>query len=513
MANHSALYIPPLFKSGKNDGARLPKVYFSTSWSELRMPLLFMLCLAAFGLSFYPALIFVFFILVNRWRKDRYEFIIMLTLFFGEYGYFGKDDAIISTSDIALVVSAVLWFIYRKPPLLKRILAVILFYAASMLVLASFSLESLSIQFLTIRNYLAIIYIIIPVVCFAGKDFDIHVFFRKIINFSLIISVFYIIDAYIFSGNILIPNTFLWGDAGFSTFYRPAWRPLSFTIFRKYPVGLYLMMLAVYPLARYYKLRWWQWALIIVALFSTQTFTVLTGFVAVYMFLVIKPSKIFAAIFLGILACFALYYIDGLLPVPKTDSIAKESRLRIKSSIDQIIALTDMVDDEDLAMFASGRMAQILPKFELIAHEHKQAVGIGFLHREKSKVNRYIIENEYYVDVEQAEEVATGVEVIAAQIYINMGYIGLTIHTLVFLILYLMVRRLKDSVYVLSLLCINVWVGFGGFAGLAQPHGLLLVSLSIAAVVLSNRLDVWGRDNSRRRLRPSGIEVAPSKAD
>ena len=164
-------------------------------------------------------------------------------------------------------------------------------------------------------------------------------------------------------------------------FLRPADVAVILQFFRKYPPGLFPMVLLVYPIARYYKLRFWQWSVIILALFASQTFSVLSGFIAAYIFFRFGIRKLFLAIFLGLLSLVALYYVDGLLPERKNEYIT-QSRLRIKSSVDQIAIIMEAADDEDLAKFASGRMAQILPKLDLVNEEGRQWTGLGFLHPE-----------------------------------------------------------------------------------------------------------------------------------
>lgn len=468
------------------------KIPFTTTWSEWRMPLYYMLSLALFGLSFYPAFILIALILVNRWKHDRYDFSFMLLLLWGNFSFVDKAQTGIFLSDVALFGSLVLWLLYRRPPLLNKILLLIAVYIAGLFVFASLSVESMSIQFLTMRMYMGILYIIIPIAIFTGAEFDINIFFRKAIIYAVIIAVFYFIDSFIISGNLFVPNTAIFGGT-VSRFYDLYWQPLSMHPFRKYPPGMYLLMLAIYPIARMYKIRPWQWVALLLGLMSTFTFTVIIGYVVVYFFLVVKPSKIFKYGLALVAAACALYFLDCVLPVTKENRFENKSALRIKSSIEQIKMLTEAVDDEDVAEFASGRMAQILPKFDLLAREHRQAYGLGFLHREKTKLMRYTIINEYYPDIAENEEVATGIEVVPAQIYVTIGYLGLIFHTLVFLFLYLLVRRLRYSVYVLTLLFLNVLVGLGGYAGLNGVSGLFLTSTAFAAVILANRREVWGR--------------------
>lgn len=476
---------------GRKLGGSPDKELFSTSWSECKYPLFFLLSMSLLGLSFYPALILIFIILLNRWKNDRYDFIFMLTFFFGGYAFVSKVQTYIATSDIAFIVSVILWILYRRPPLMNKLLLLMLIYIAGLFAIATQSLESMSIQFLTIRNYISILYIIVPVVVFGSMDFDITQFFRKAIIFTLIICVFYAIDCAIFSGNILVPNTHLHSGLT-SKFYSPYWQPLSMHLLRKYPQGLYFMMLALYSIARVYRLRWWQWLIIAAGFFSTFTFTFISSAAIVYVFLIVKPSKILKYSLIFVVGCVSLYFIDGMLPTIKKE-LYDESTLRIKSSVDQFIELRNAVDDEDIARFASGRMAQALPKFELVAHENRQAFGLGFLHPDKTRINRYVIINQYYTDVSQNEEVATGIEIIAAQVYVTIGYVGLILHCLFFIFLYLLLRKLKYSTYVLSVIFANVIMGFGGFGSLIYPSGLLILSMSVGAVLLANPKEVWGR--------------------
>ena len=77
-----------------------------------------------------------------------------------------------------------------------------------------------------------------------------------------------------------------------------------------------------------------------------------------------------------------IYVLDSFLPTQiHNDSF--QSRLRIKSSVDQFIDLFNAVDDEDIAEFGSGRMAQALPKLDVVERENRQLIGLGFLHPEK----------------------------------------------------------------------------------------------------------------------------------
>ena len=486
---------------GRDTSGREP---LDLKWAEFKMPLLYLLCLSALGLFFYPAFLGALIILLDRWRKDRTEFIMMLFLLIGEYGFVDKVVTGVFLWDFALVASVFLWFVYRKPFLVRKLFAILGVYTATIFILASMSIESMSIQILTIRTYLTVLCVIIPIIVFASPDFDINAFFRKVMVFALVICAFYVVDGIILCGNILVPRTTLWHGAGNSTFYDPIWRPLSFTIFRKYPPGLYFLMLAVYPMAKLYSVKLWQWILLLRALLFSLTFTVMSGILGAYLLMRVRLRYVVLSIFGAIVGLVALYYIDGLLPTT-TKEYYQESALRIKSTVDQFFDLYNAVDDEDIAMFASGRVSQILPKFDMMEREGKMWTGIGFLHREKSKINRYIIENEYYTDLANNIEVATGIEVVPAQIIVNMGYIGLFVHTVVFFLMWYIIRRLRYAGYVLSVLLLNVWFGLMGFAGLISFAGLGILSISYGAVLACNYSDVWGKDKSRRRRVMSGF--------
>ncbi len=447
-----------------------------------------MLSLSLTGLSFYPAIIISLAMMFKAYRENPYDFIIMCLLFLGNYGLTQENTLPVKTYDICVVASLVLFFTYIKPPIVKRTLFVIVAYGIALLCIAWFSLETMTVQLYTWRNYLAFIFFIIPIVAFSRRQFEITEFWNRLFPYVLLACIFYIIDGFILCGNILMPCTAAYRD---STFFDPLMSPLSFSFFRKYPPGLFPMALLVYPVARYYKLRFWQWAVVSLALFASQTFSVLSGFIAAYIFFRFGIRKLFLAIFLGLLSLVALYYVDGLLPERKSEYIT-QSRLRIKSSVDQLSILMEAADDEDLADFASGRMAQILPKLDLVNEEGRQWTGLGFLHPEKNTVAKYVIVNELYTDVSENEEVAALVEVIPVQIFIATGWCGLIVHVLFLTAVYLIVRRLKYSTYLLSVYFCCIWFGLSGFCGLISAHGLFLAAISFSAIILNSRSKLKG---------------------
>lgn len=469
--------------SSENNGAngRLERRYLDLSWHNIRWPLFFLLSMALTGLKFPLGYLFTAIILINRFREDKYDFIIMLTLFLGGYGLTGQDTfGPLKMPDVALAVSLIALFVYRKTDIVRKACIGWGLYVAGILILASFSEESMSVQLRTIRNYLTFIYFLMPLVVFSGMEFDFEKFTAKLFPFALILCAFYIIDGFLLNGFILLPRTSIAGVESDSTFFKPVFHPLTPPFIRKYAPGLYLLLLCVYPLAKTYKLRWWQWLLFIGALAACRTFTVILGFVIGYFVCILTWRTIAKYGLVAVCAFAALYYIDGLI----SREGAYESTLRIKSSIDQVIDLGEVQDDVDLADFGSGRFGQMLPKLEMVREYDRQLTGLGFLHAELTTNTKYILINEYYINAEKSEETAVGVEIEPVQVYINMGYLGLALYFAYFIAMYVIVRRKRYSLYFLSLLVMSFVDGLGAYGGLTVPVGLLLCALCFAVVIM-----------------------------
>lgn len=471
-------------KTTEPSESKTEKQYLNLTRKEWLMPLLFLLSMSLMGLMFPLGYLFVPFILISRYRKDKYDFIIMLTLFLGGYGLIGERNLPFKTEDVALLVSFITIFVYRKNGILTKALAAFFLYVLAIFLIAKCSDESMLVQIRTMRNYWGFVYFMVPLLVFANQKFDIKIFFRKLFPYVLILCSFYVIDGFILCGHILLPNTYIWGENAVSTFYSPIMHPFSFHIARKYPPGLYLMTLCVLPICKYYKLTKYQWAVVLLALAASQTFTVISGFIVCYVLMQGKAKQLTKYLLMALVAIFCLYFVDGTLPTSKENN---ESTLRIKSSIDQFTALYNATDDEDISEFGSGRFAQVMPKFELMYNMHKEWVGLGFLHAELTKRSKYQITNEYYFDNTRSDEVATGIEIIPLQVIISIGYIGLLIHVLFFAYTYFLVRRLEYSNIYLSVLLIFSWFGLGGFSGLILFPSLALVGLTFAVVLLHNK--------------------------
>ncbi len=463
--------------------------------SEWIWPIAFMLSLTMLGLSFPLGYLLVPLILINRFRNDRYDFIIMLTIFLGKYQLYSDNDTIIRSTAIVLGISLIGFAIFKKPPLLKKLLVAFVLYALSLITFAYLSEESVYVQIRSgMSNYLSIAYFMIPLLAFSGREFDIMIFFRKLFPIALIFCAYYFIDCAILNGSFFMPEDASQNFSGFVTsFYDVNLAPFSMNFPRRWPAGLYIMMLCTYPIVHYYKLKRIHWALIFIALIITRTFTFILGLIVVYFFIKGFGKKLKKYIPLVIIMFVALYFIDGFIPYEIVDDTgAKSSALRIKSSIDQIINIQEMQDDQDLAELGSGRMAQALPKLALLFSMDREWIGMGFLSRELTTSNKYTIENDLYSDIEKSIEVATGVEIVPIQIMLTIGIIGLILHILYYIYTWWVIRDLKHSTYYLSILIGFSVTGIAGFSGLIYVHGLYLAALALAAVIMANKREIGG---------------------
>lgn len=462
---------------------------------DFMWPLGFMLSVSLLGLHFYPALLIILAILLNRWRQNRYDFAIMTFIFFGSYGL-TRDSVIgIKLYDLGLMASLFCLVIIRKPPVIAKAVALWIMLVLMMFLIARQSWESMGVQIYTMRGYWGFIAFAIPLAAFGNHKFDADTFFRRMMVYVLLMCIFYIIDAFILKGTLLIAGNFRW-DMRTSLFYKPLIEPFAFKIMRIYPYGLYIAALAIIPIARLYRLKAWMWGLIVLASIATLTFTYIIALCACL--ILFQPSrKLILKVAGSIAGILVLAYVaDCFLPMRSTE-VGEMSTLRIKSSVDQIGALTKAVDDEDVAQFASGRLAQAMPKVELIEFYNKEAVGLGFIHPELTKSVKFIVTNEYYTDVSRSEEVATAVEVAPVQVYIHMGWIGLIGLNLFFLGIYLIIRKLRySSVYLAALLYCFI-LGLGGFASLATYQGVSIIGVAFAIVVLANRPSLPGFAESK----------------
>ena len=480
---HTALADPGLANNEPGCAAnKKPRLeLLDTSWGAMKWPLMFLLSLTMAGLRFPPGYILALIILINRYRNDKHEFVAYVTLMCGGYGFLTESSTFIKLEDVAFLISVIGIVVYRQPVRLRRVTILFLLYCAVIFGCACFSDESLSIQIRLMRTYFMFIFYMIPIMVFAKEEFHIRELFKPLLRLMIIVSIFYLIDVLILHGRFMVPGTKqLWQE---TTFWDPEVEPLMFDlILRKSSHGLLFLLLCTYPLCRFYKLRIWNWVVIIGAVLTTLTMAFIAGLVAGMV--LFQPNRKLKTriIVLSIVLLGGLYVID---PAPKKKG--EESPMRIKSTIEQFIALTTAEDDEDLAAFASGRGAQAIPKLELLNTYGKTWTGLGFLHPDLTTDTRYIIDNELYVDIEQSEEVAAQIEMFPLNIYLQTGIIGFVANAVFFIGLYFIIRKWEYSQWYLSTL-VCLWVmGIGGITGWANTMSLFMLALPFAASWLSSR--------------------------
>lgn len=461
-----------------SDGKELPGL-FTASWREYMSAAVYLVSLSLYGLDFYPAILLIFFLLIDSWKANRVEFVIRFTLLAGCYSFTAPDRGFpVKPSDIALVLSFFAFLLYRKRGTVKTITAAIAIYFVIIIGLAMLSDESMSIQILQIRNYASIIYLFFVLYVWADYRFDIENLWHIAIVYSLVICCLYILDGFILNGYVFLPNTVMFSD-NTSYFYDLNWAPFSLHFPRKYPPGLYLLALAVYPVARYKRLSLWQWIIVIGALAACRTMTFIAGLVVGYIVSAGFTRRFIRYLLLAIVCLTVLFFVDRLTG----------NHLRIASTVDQFVNFTmpeEQIDGEQiegLVTFGSGRLEQIIPKLYHQIESGKLMTGFGFLHPQKTTATQFIIDNPLYSDIASSEEVVTGVEVTQIQTVLDIGIVGFILQTLFFVALYLIVKKSDRGLYFGSTLVIFFVAGIGGFSGWINYPSLFLISISLAAVI------------------------------
>lgn len=469
--------------------------------SDWAWPLMFMLSMSMLGLKFPLAYLLVPLILFNRFRHDRYDFVIQLTIVLGGYSLYNPFDVFIYPLYVPILLSLAAITILRKNLFIKKTLAVCAIYLLGILYFVMQSDERFSVQLTGILHYMSIIYLFVPFVIFSGQEFDIRIFFRHLLVYAFIFSAFYILDCVIMGGMFFLPYDISWATFNsFSVFYNPRIDILSFEFPRRWPPGMYILILSVYPLAKMFKIKWWQWALLVGAMLVCRTFTFNIALVIGFIMCRAKARQLVYYAIGFVVAFVALYFIDGamgettVINADGADGIeTTTSTLRIKSQIDQILFF-DENDEETLAQLGTGRGAQIIPKLELLYKYDRQWIGMGFLDRERTTSTKYIIENDLYNNPEVADEVATGVESVPFQIVLDIGILGLIVHIIFLVLISQLVRRLPHSSVFISTLWMFTIIGFNGMGGTIRKDSLILVGLAFAVVVLNDKRNIGGFD-------------------
>ena len=442
----------------------------------------FFLLMALAGLEFYPALLLIVIWLAQRFRTDRYSFLVEFTIFLGGYGFISANMLPFKMADVALICGLVGALIYRKNAAVKRISQASLLYIALVIGIALTSDESMRTQFIVMRNYFYFLYFFVPLIVFADRTLDWQEFIHTVMVHVVVICGFYAFDTYVINGFVLVPSCGRvidsFGVEHHSSIHGLWWAPLSMNWPRHYPNGLYWLGMCILSIThRQITFSRKQWIVVALGLLSTRTFSLLASMLVCYAVFRSNAKQILRYAIVSVVALVTLYGVDHMVG----------GYMRVASTIDQFTSLSTAQDAEDLAEFGSGRMAQIIPKWELLTDLHRRTLGFGFLHPELTTNPKYQIKNDLYTDIAHSEEVSTAVEVSQIQTILDIGFLGLLIQTAFYVSICYIIRRMHHArVYACVLTAVSI-LGVGGFAGLNQREGLLLVGLALGVVLAYNK--------------------------
>ena len=435
----------------------------------------FLLMLSLVGLQVYPVYLLLAAFMARRWCRDRYAFLVELMIMLGSYGFIPQQAQILPIYDICMLLGIIGAIIYRKNREVKTIAVAMLVYFVFLVLIALTSIESMSVQFFRMRQYFMIITFFVPLLVFVNRPFEWAKFRETLVVHALVICGFYIIDTFVIGGYVLLPATGFGGVE--SSIFEPYLTGL-FSMPRHYPPGLYWLVPCIIWL-NYKKLRFsrLQWIVIFLAIFASRTNSLLFALVSCWIFIRPETKKVLQYAVIGVVLLTAGYFIDD----------ATGRYMRLADNFDQFTSLDAAQDIEEIAEFGTGRMAQILPKWELLQDLDRVVLGFGFLHPEKTTNAIFLITNYLYTDVSKAEEVSTAVEVTQVQTILDIGLLGLFLQTAFYVGIYFIIRRLRYAKNYLNILLGVSVLGVGGFAGLNGPHGLMLVGLVLGCILLANK--------------------------
>mgnify|MGYP000057781690 CR=1 FL=1 len=481
--SHSVLYIPSAFGE-RPKSATTEKADLKLAKSDFLWPAIFMVCLSLTGLHIYPAILVCLAVMLKAFRENRYDFAIMLFFLMGGYGQMPQDVFPVKFYDLGILASLAFAVLLRKPVPVRRMLVLYLLYVVALFWIATQSWESMSTQFIVMRGYFSFIIVFVFLGTFANHPFQIKEMVRRLMVFLIIVCVFYILDSLILKGYFFMPVCSWGGGVTISTVY---FNPFSLSPTRIYPHGLLFIPIVMVPAMRMFRLPKWVWLLVVVSALTTFTFTYLTALTVTLLLFQGSLRRLAKIAGVAVVCGLLLFGIDCLLPTTTDEYNYTTSTLRIKSTIDQFVDLANAVDDEDIAEFGSGRMAQAIPKLELVELYHKEWIGLGFLHPQFTKSTRFIVDNEYYTDVTKSTEVSTGIEVIPLEIFVQAGWAGLIVMNVFLFGVWLTICRLRYNYIYLATLVFVLVMGVGGFSSPTRFIGAQLLALSYAMVILANR--------------------------
>lgn len=460
------------------------KVYFDISPTEWKWNIIFMLSLALTGLRMPLGNLLVVILLIKEYKDNREGFITKLTLACGGFAFSQSNvnwgvNMLFLMTPFAIMTMCVL---RKSIPLRQTIFAYSLFAVTTIAIAVMWGVEGISAQLRQMMGYLSFCFFAIPLLAFSGEGFDMHRFWHTLFSLMMIACAFYIIDGYIIRGWVLVPCSWINHEGAYSSWLSPV---MIGSCPRKYPPGLYPLALLLYPLAKYYKLRWWQWGLVIGAMCASRTSTTL--FSLVFGFILAQGSMkryigygmIAIAVFTG------LYFLDASMGY---SGESEQSKMRIASTINQFTDLSQAQDDEDLSEAGTGRMAQALPALEHIFEVGREWVGFGFV--DSSTENpQLIIENEYVgaINPEFKYRSVTDIEITQVKVFMSLGFVGLAVWLGFIFGICRILKGMRYAKYYTNVAIVLMLYGVGGFDSWFTYQGIILGALAYSTVLLANK--------------------------
>lgn len=447
---------------------RQKKMEFSASTGQWSRSIVFLFSLSLTGLGLWPFLLVTAIMMLHSYFKEPREFIVQLFVFSTYSGFIGSDQLPVKLSDLMMIASIGLLLFGKLNQKIRPLLVAFLLYVVGVFLLAMTSMESMMVQIKMMRYYFVIITFIIPLFLLRSDRDGLLGCGHYLVVYSLVICGFYIIDGFILNGFVMLPNTYL--EEGVSRWNNLWVDPLTTYFPRKYPPGLFILIPTAYYISRYFRLNLFQWLLIIGAMAASRTMTFLAAFLVVLIFSMSDRHKIRRNV-VGLSVGLVIVYLVDL---------CGGGFLRFSSTVNQFFDLKEAVESGDVEMiseFGSGRLAQALPKMELLLERNRLWTGFGFIHPSESFLTELILKNPFYPDqsVHSSVEMPAEVEITQVQTVLNIGLIGLLLQMLFysFIAVYLYRSNMKWQFYFAVLIGVSI-SGLGGFIGLTTAFTMWL---------------------------------------
>lgn len=473
-------------KTSADSDITVEKKYFAATNDEWLLALAFLTSLSLVGLGLYIFYIAVFFLLIFSFIRKREAFVVQLFILSTYSGFVNDTQFPVKWCDILLCISFILLIVYQYNNRINKINIILFLYFFGILLIAFASSESIWLQLRMMRYYFMPFCYLIPLVLLhKNPDISFLETGRFVILYSVLIALFYMLDGFVLNGHVLLPNTPVDGEMGISRWDDLYWIPFSTYFPRKYPQGLFIFIPASYFVVRYYRLAPIYWIVIAASFVAMRTMTVIAGIICSYVCSMTSALKAKRLSLTLMIVFIPLYFIDK-----DTGEF-----MRVSSTVDQFLTLKDAIDTQDvetLAAFASGRLAQAYPKWELLQSTGHTLTGFGFIHPERSARIDLLNHNRLYIDQDKdtALELPVDVEITQFQTLLNIGILGLIFQIVIFVLLAIFVLRYftNGRLFLASLVGISV-CGLGGFAGLTTPYTLWL-AFTLALAVLKERTPI-----------------------